>query len=647
MASQNKVKFSVLKSFLFLIVVAAILVISPASMAAGGGGPTPDQAVILAEDVVYTAPLNPLEQHWFKFMPDTEGQPRDVENSLTLTFTPDENNITEFVSLKVFEEDQLSFFSEDDASQMTPIGVGQAIEQDDNPETTEIFWTGWLSSQKTYYVQVLNGSDFSIDYRLSSTGIGAPPPLSDEPEAAEETEIPAEGAELPTVDSNLGDTPNNPIPLPPGTVKSTLPPKTTKWYSLHYPDFTNDKQIEKLDFSLFFTPDDGHRSHKVNFELYDAKELKLWWRGEADKMTNFGAGMLVSRDGDYNTGERIWRGAVLNNNDYLLVIKNGTDIEIDYWLFDDDVYNPLLGDIPAPSPSHMFASGAAPQTALPLKLGVNKGGLAPGEEAWHSFIIDLDGQKFTEMALTMITTPDDGNRIRYMTFDVFTVGGVQYWSPGDNTKINNVGAGGVVYRDDNPLTGERFWKGWVVDNELYLVQIRNGTEVYMDYHLFTGDVYKPELGEKTVPEPRVFASGTAPSVPEPLAVGVNDGSLQPGEEQWYVFSRGDVDQIGRVEAIFTMVFTPDDGNRVRKVNFELFESDQLRDWAPDNPNNLHNFGQGSVVSRDNGLETGELLWKGHVMAGDLYYMRVSNGSDVTIDYRIFPEDVIYTSLVSQ
>ena len=67
--------------------------------------------------------------------------------------------------------------------------------------------------------------------------------------------------------------------------------------------------------------------------------------------------------------------------------------------------------------------------------------------------------------------------------------------PGNPEGISNVGAGSVVYRDDNHLTGERFWSGWVVDNDLYYVRIRNGSDVFVDYRLFNGDVYGPELGQ--------------------------------------------------------------------------------------------------------------------------------------------------------
>ena len=652
MIDQNKGKFGTFKVLLFLVVAAVVLVVAPASLAAGGG-PTPAQAVTIQGSTVYVDNLGPLEQHWFKFEA-ADGPIFDVQRSLTFVFTPNQGNIINFISVRVFEEDQLAFYSNGDASQMTHIGAGQVIQRDTNPETGELFWTGWGASDKTYYVLVQNESDFPIDYQLSATDISAPPPDLGQPEAtvAEPEAPPQEQPEQepPTTASppetpDQGQTPDNPIPLRAGTTTGKLAPKTVEWYSLHYPDFsTEETTLQELDFSLFFTPDDGNRRHYVNFELFAASELEFYRRGEADQMTNFGAGMLVSRDGDYNTGERIWRGVVLHDNDYLLAIENGTDVEVDYWLYDDDIYNPLLGAVPVAT-ERIFDPGESPQTARPLEIGLNKSGLAPGEEAWYSFYItDFDKEDFEQMALTMITTPDDGNRIRNMTFDVFTAGGVKYWSPGDNTQIDNIGAGSVVYRDDNPLTGERYWSGWVIDNNLYLVQIRNGTDVYMDYYLYTGDVYRPELGEKTVAKPLVFAPGKAPTVPEPMKVGINDGSLGPGEEEWYTFSRGDVDNTGSVETVFTMVFTPDDGNLGRLVNFDLFEGNQLRDWAPDNRFNVDNFGSGAAVNRDGGVETGERIWRGHVQSGDLYYLRVTNESDTTIDYKIYPEDVINTSL---
>lgn len=650
MNPQKKIGFMV-RVGLLLITIAAFLMIASSAIAAGGD--TPAQAVPLAEDV-NTGSLNPGEQHWYKFTLEAGEQPADVQRSLTLILTPDTANIKWFVSLKLFEEDQSQFFFQGDASNMTHLGAGSVVERDTNPDTAELIWTGWIAAGETYYIQVLNDSDFPIDYWLFNADVLNPPLTAPEATAAEPEEPQADEAEEPQTpeevpvapeDSDLGNAPDNPAQLTLGRTEGKLPPKSTAWYALHYPDFSGNKKLQELDFSVFFTPDDGNRRHYVNFELYATSELNFWQRGDADQMTNFGAGMLVSRDGDYNTGERIWRGVVLSNNDYLLAVENGTDVEIDYYIYEDDIYNPILGPLPEAAPLKVFAPGAAPLTALPLKIGENTGGLQPGEEDWYTFrIADFDEEDFEQMALTLVTTPDDGNRIRNLTFDVFTAGGVQNWSPGDNSQIDNVGAGSVVYRDDNPLTGERFWSGWIIDNDLYLVQIRNGTESPMDYHLYTGDVYRPELGEKTTPVRIAAEPGTAPSAPVDLKLGANRGVLEPGEEDWYTFSRTDVDVSGRVDTAFTLVFTPDDGNRIRDVNFELFEGNQLRDWAPDNRFNVANFGKGSVVNRDSRADTGELLWTGQVTAGDLYYVRVSNESDATIEYVILPDDVVRADL---
>ncbi|MBN1991481.1 MAG: hypothetical protein JW953_02175, partial [Anaerolineae bacterium] len=370
---------------------------------------------------------------------------------------------------------------------------------------------------------------------------------------------------------------------------------------------------------------------------FRAGEVDFWLRGDGKEgMSHFGDGVLVSRDGDYLTGERLWSGSVINGDKYLLAITNGTDIEIDYYLFAGDVYNAELGPKAPPTPVPVYEVRESPTTAEPLKLGENLGRLQPGEQAWHSFFItDFDNEPFEEMALTMVMTPDDGNRIYYVPFDVFAAGDVKYWSPTDtqNAQITNMGAGSVVFRDNNPQTGERFWNGWVIDNSLYLVQVRNGSDVPIDYHLYTGDVYSPELGEKTEQVVQVAADpGTERGAPFPLALGVNKGSLNPGEDVWYTFTRADVGAAGGQTA-FTMVMTPNDGNRVYKVGFEMFEGSQS-----------NSFGKGSIVERDNDIATGEFIWGGQVRPDSVYYMRINNDSDVVINYWIFPEDVINANL---
>jgi hypothetical protein len=638
MTQQDRVRIISLKSFLFLIAgvfaVSAALLVILFSLAATVTGGTPFSAVTLAEGV-NTGVLAPGEQRWFKYNPDPFGRALDLEKSLTLIFTPDDGNRIRHVTLLLFEEDQLQFFFSNDASKMKNFGAAQMVSRDNNPLTGEQLWHGWLSGQKTYYVQVVNGADTPIDYWLFTEDVESYA-LGSEPEAPVETVIP-----------ELGASPENPAPLMPGLTKGSLEPHSSAWYAFTFVDYTDKDRFKDLGFSMYFTPDDGNRRHYVNFELFPMSEVGVWQRGDSSKMTNFGAGSLEDRDDDNNTGTRVWRGQVVKGITYLLAVENSSDVAVDYWLYDSDVFTPQLGPEPAPQPKPVFVEGAAPETAVPLKFGVNKGGLEPGEEAWYSFrITDRDEEVFEPMALTMVTTPDDGNRIYHMNMDIFTAPGVRYWSPGDNSQINNIGAGSVVFRDDNPLTGEKFWNGWVVDNDLYYVQIRNLAQIHMDYWLFTGDVYRAELGEKTEAEVVQKADpGTAPSAPLAMEVGVNQGQLNPGQDRWYSFSRADFTG-GKtsIETAFTVVFTPDGGNRAYKVNVKLFEGSQLRDWAPDNRFGLNGFGQATVVNRDGNQLTGELLWKGHVFPNDVYYLQVANGTDVVIDYHIYPDDVINTSL---
>ncbi|MCP4406733.1 MAG: hypothetical protein GY807_03055, partial [Gammaproteobacteria bacterium] len=198
----------------------------------------------------------------------------------------------------------------------------------------------------------------------------------------------------------VGTDPGNPDTLTAGeTARGTVAPHSTYWYTFIRPNVGSDK-IEPLDYSLFFTPDDGNRRHHVNFELFEYAEFGKWQRGDQDEMNNFGAGMLISRDGDDNTGERTWTGSVTKGDQYLMSISNGSDGPMDFWLFDDDVINPILAPIPASAPAPAFVQGSAPHTAIPLDVGENKGGLDPGEEAWYAFrITDFDNEFFEEMAL--------------------------------------------------------------------------------------------------------------------------------------------------------------------------------------------------------------------------------------------------------
>jgi hypothetical protein len=327
--------------FLWLVAVvfaaAAIILIISVTSAATATGSAPSLAVSLVAGP-NTGVIAPGGQRWFRLQPGQPGQAINLEQSLTLIFTPDNGQHVKRVSLQIFEENQLPFFYLGDASHMANLGAGQIVSRDHNPQTGELFWTGWLASQKNYYIQLLNGNDAPLDYWLFTDDVVSYPL---EQPAAPAAPVTSAAPIIPAPPEN-GTDPGIPLSLQPGLTRGSLKPKTTHWYVFSHTDPANPSQFQNLTFSLFFTPGDGD-PNQVNFKLFPARAMEMWRHGETDQLINFGAGMLVSRDGDGNTGERLWSGTVIKGETYLLAVENGAEVTIDYWLFDADINNPELG----------------------------------------------------------------------------------------------------------------------------------------------------------------------------------------------------------------------------------------------------------------------------------------------------------------
>jgi hypothetical protein len=311
--------------------VAAVVLIISATSAATATGSAPALAVALVSGP-NTGVLASGEQRWFRLTPPNPQQATTLEQSLTLIFTPDDGQRVKRVAVQLFDETQAPLFYFGDASKMANLGAGQIVSRDNNPLTGELFWTGWLSGQSRYYIQLTNGSDSAIDYWLFADNVvsyplGAPA-------------VTSQAAMHATPE--MGADPGKPLSLSPLVTHSSLKPGEMQWYSFSHNDPANPNQFQNLDFTLFFTPADGNRQQQVNFKLFPLSAVETWRRGETDQLINFGAGMLVSRDGNDLTGERLWSGTVIRGETYLLAVENGTDIPIDYWLFEADVAQPQL-----------------------------------------------------------------------------------------------------------------------------------------------------------------------------------------------------------------------------------------------------------------------------------------------------------------
>lgn len=162
--------------------------------------------------------------------------------------------------------------------------------------------------------------------------------------AAAEALVPAEPVDSPAAYTPINIYPNNPLPFNLVAVNSgRLPAYGEHWYMLNRDDL-DEELIENLKLTMFFTPRKGFISDRINFEIFPAGQYHIWQRGTSDYMKNMGLGMWVSRDEDPDTGERLWSGTVVDGDDYLIKVKNGTPDVVDYYLFPDDVENAELGN---------------------------------------------------------------------------------------------------------------------------------------------------------------------------------------------------------------------------------------------------------------------------------------------------------------
>ena len=288
-----------------------------------------------------------------------------------------------------------------------------------------------------------------------------------------------------------------------------LAPNEQRWFKLTQHGAEANGQVEQA-LTVFFTPNSSLQQQQVSLQLFDENQLPNFYDGHSDQMVNFGAGQLVSRDGNPQSGELLWTGWLLDGQSFYVQLRNDGALPIDYWLLTDDVsiYPEVQAEIvaedteaglemaPVIELAAAITDGGSPQTAIPLLSGRNTGHVLADQQIWYSFsAADQAPSFFEEMALTMFVTPNTEHQIENVSFEIFTAEAAQQWSAQGTSELNNMGAGSLIQRDNDPLTGERFWTGWVVDSDIYYLRIHNHTATEIDYWLFDGDIYNPSLGD--------------------------------------------------------------------------------------------------------------------------------------------------------
>jgi hypothetical protein len=169
----------------------------------------------------------------------------------------------------------------------------------------------------------------------------------------------------------------------------------------------------------------------------------------------------------------------------------------------------------------------------------------------------------------------------------------------------------------------------------------------MDYWLFTGDVFRPELTDISSPLPDAVtlqATATAGS-PTPLPVALTLGHLEPQEERWYSFSRADANEAAQyIETAFNVVMSAKDKSASDKIDVEILASNDPAGDVTAPEANLTQIGETRSVEHLANPHINEVQWQGQVTAGEVHYVRISNDADAAVDYQILPEDIINANL---
>jgi hypothetical protein len=211
-------------------------------------------------------------------------------------------------------------------------------------------------------------------------------------------------------------------------------------------------------------------------------------------MEYFGVGSWVSRDGDYNTGERLWRGPAITGDQYFVRVLNDTDLWIDYHLIPGDIVNTELGppsnnDKAKPAAASIQATlptGKDIGAPLPIGEGHRQGTLTAGEDLWFSFEhrnTRPDEFEFLHYQIELHHRPGYGNVANYVNVEVYPFQEQHLWRRGDTDKITPLGAGSDTSYDRATDTHLWAWDGHLVSNTIYFIRVRNDSSADIDYDL--------------------------------------------------------------------------------------------------------------------------------------------------------------------
>lgn len=141
------------------------------------------------------------------------------------------------------------------------------------------------------------------------------------------------------------------------------------------------------------------------------------------------------------------------------------------------------------------------------------------------------------------------------------------------------------------------------------------------------------------PSPQKQATPLGNTGPESFDAGNGQayGTVDAASDKWYTFVSGDQSQ----STLLMLMFSPNVNLNGRQAQFFIYEEKHSPNWPPNWPDTIPNLGAGSSPPSDlNGdMSNGELLWKGDLIRGARYYLRIINSSSDSLRYCLVTKEV--------
>ena len=584
------------------LVLGLLIVTAIPAWASQGIGASPYAADLLVSGL-NTGNLAPGQEYWYAYSRLDLGDEGYNAILLSLNFEAEGRAVASRVNFQIFDFEQVDAWLKDTSGPIDSLGLGMPASADFDVNTGERLWAGLIAPNEVYYVRVFNVSPSPIVYRLTALGQKSTQvdniALLERPAAVNDQRVIPVAISAPTeVGAQVVEAA---APVPPATAARTI----------------------SIADSLPIQPDDG-------------SPFSTGWLLAAQAIN----GLPPHEAAAWLMSAATLGWLPLNGSQPSLVPVNPNPNAPILPAGDDDSGAGEVAAVPV-EPDPFQGDSIYPGQPLRLLEGTNTGRMRPRAEHWYAFTPGkVDGKRIEDLTLTMFFTPGEPNLSRYVTFEMFTGSQYQIWERGTPDAMEHFGAGSWVSRDGDYDTGERLWRGSVVDGDKYFVKITNGTDEWIDYHLITADIINTELGPKpeylTLTGPPIVQAPTGRDIGSPLPIfkGHTQARLPAGDEIWYRFenSSSEPDMFEFQNYLITLDHTPGAGYVTNHVNVEIYPYQDQQIWRRGDTDKIRPLGAGSDLKYDKDTGAHTWIWDGHFVTNTVYFIRVRNGSPTAIDY---------------